>query len=180
MFTCQQCAQPTGPGISPTKVVVSQRPKVYLNEAQEPLGVGSEIEKEHSLCPACSGTKVPTQPVIDRKLYQSKAHLYQAHVKKCNGTEPIYQHGKKVGSTECRTCKRFTEDWSNFPPAVLSEILEEPTPPANHPYLKATSLANRAVDKMLDRSVQSSKRAQRDAQATGTVLQSFLKQTGVL
>lgn len=57
MFICQDCGKTIGPHISPIKVVVEKRNKVYLNKGVE--SHGWEIVKELAICSACVPAPVP-------------------------------------------------------------------------------------------------------------------------
>lgn len=55
MFKCASCETNIGPHVSPTRVVIETRTKLYppREEANDPGGVGVEVVKEVNVCPTC-------------------------------------------------------------------------------------------------------------------------------
>jgi len=53
-FICDRCKKPQPRHISPTRVPVETRPKIYPPRENDPGGTGHEIVKEENLCSKCA------------------------------------------------------------------------------------------------------------------------------
>jgi hypothetical protein len=65
MIRCDQCGNNSNNGEAAHRLVVVERPKIYLNEAGEPKGLGWEIEKEILICQACKKANLDLKPAVE-------------------------------------------------------------------------------------------------------------------
>lgn len=181
MFTCDSCHKPSAPGVSPLMVPVQTRPVEYMGMDEELKvlvikGLGTEIVKEHKVCPTCSGASLHSDVVTatNNQAYLALGLSMQAHGAKCSGKKKYTRNGVKV-EEPCPACERNVKAFLEIPDHIMNLILTEPS---NH--VKPPTLIARAVERLIDRSTHKSKRARADYGAGFALFQAYEQAGGSL
>ena len=170
MFNCSYCQTPTGPRISPIKVVIETErvlyPGVGMNEDGDPYpdGVGFQTIQEVNQCQTCAGIALPK---VEKPSYVTLRLAGQGkinHARACN---------KSMG--ECKPCQLVAGFFKGLSAPAISEVLRDSVAVGLR-----TSLASVAVENLITKSTWVSKRAKSDHLVAFSILKGFEQRGGGL
>jgi hypothetical protein len=163
--------------------VVSTREKIYYGiNPEDPdgppvvVGSGHEITKEIPVCPGCAGVLIKTPVPLDLVQLKAAAEIRFDHARRCDGekTRVHVKDGKDKTVPCAGRCVSHREWFYNLPSPTLNRILREPYKQGS---LYRSTVALLTLDRMMDRTLHTSKRAQADSAAAMYVLRGY-EETG--
>ncbi len=165
-YKCASCHSTIPIHIPSVLLILGTREKTYRNIDGEIEGKGSEFTRTAKVCHPCVGLKTPPirASVPLNAGISAMAEIARTHAGKC-----------KKGLDDCDTCKGFVRFFANQRLDHLAKLCEEK--PA--PKLRI-SMALVAVENLIDRTTDESKRAAKDSAAAMFYLKGYEQRGGGL
>lgn len=142
-------------------------------EGNPVVKTGTETVTEHQLCPSCAGVSVGGT-VVDITPSVALGLSLQKHAAKCDGTQTRTVKGKKV-KEPCTVCARNLQIYRDLPIHAITVIMED-----TRVHTGRMRIVTLALDSMLSRKNDNSKRARMDFLAAYPVLKNYEQRGGGL
>lgn len=167
-FICDYCSKPTAPRIPlrllqvdgearPVEYRNLNRNKTEENDAMFIFSKGYEITAEYKVCPSCAGVVSKHEAKPDHTIHIALVRVLQAHGKNC-----------KKKYEECWICQGNELKLRAISAPALNMALTEV--PAQRVHV---SLGSIAVDNLINRTMDETKRAKRDFEAAYPLLKGY-------